>query len=373
VKIAYDHQAFTLQDYGGVSRYFFEVMDHLDRTRGVDIDLWLRRSNNAYLEGAAFMRHRHFLPARHFRGKARLLDLLNKPLCVKGLRAGNFDVFHPTYFDPYFLRAIGKKPFVLTIHDMTHELFPQLFSRRHKTAVWKKAVAGKAARILADSHNTKSDIVRLLGIAEDRIDVVYFASSLAKPDGGGRDAEALGLRGRLILFVGVRVGYKNFARFARAVAPLLREAPDLGVICAGGGPFRRAERRFLRELGVAARFEQRDVDDRTLASLYATAELFVFPSLYEGFGVPVIEAFGCGCPVALGRVSSFPEVAGDAAVYFNPADEASIREVVRQILEDGELRTALRAKGEAQSKKFSWAKTAEGALAAYRKAAERQV
>jgi len=372
MKIAYDHQIFTLQDYGGVSRYFFELLDHLHKTGSAEIDLWVRFSNNRYLEGAAFSSHRRLWPGRAFRGKVRLVDHLNRPHSLKRLAAQGFDIFHPTYFDPYFLRALGRKPFVLTIHDMIHEVYPGLFTRRDKTPVWKEAVAGSAARILADSQNTKRDIIRLLGIDEERIDVVYLAGSLDNHEGRA-GAAPLGLPGRFILFVGGRLDYKNFRPFARAVAPLLKDEPALGVVCAGGGPFRREERRFLRELGVEDRFLQRDIDDRTLASIYAAAEVFVFPSLQEGFGVPILEAFGCGCPVALSRASSFPEVAGEAGLYFDPADEASIRETVRRALDDGELRDTLRSRGKEQLRKFSWAKTAEETLAVYGKALLRWV
>jgi glycosyltransferase involved in cell wall biosynthesis len=369
MKIAYDHQIFTMQDCGGVSRYFFEILGQFRRLGSAEFELWLRFSNNIYLEGAEFSRHRHFLPGRRFRGKARILDQLNKFVSRKGLAAGNFDVFHPTYFDPYFLKHIGDKPFVLTIHDMTHEIYPDHFALRQKTSGWKKIVAAKASRILADSHNTKRDITRLLGIDEDRIDVVYFASSFERPPDGGRAAGAPGLPGRFILFVGNRFACKNFEAFGRGVAPLLKDKPDLRVVCAGGGPFGKEERVFLHGIGIEGRVLQRAVDDRTLASLYAAAEVFVYPSLYEGFGIPILEAFACGCPVALSRASSFPEVAGDAGLYFDPKDETSIRETIARVLDDRELRETLRARGAARSKDFSWAKTAEGVLAAYRKAA----
>ena len=367
MKIAYDHQTFTLQDYGGISRYFFELLNYLHRTGRANFDLWVRFSNNLYLEGSPFSDHRRFCPGRSFRGKVRLVDRLNRPRSRRGLAAQAFDLFHPTYFDPYFLGPLGRKPFVLTIHDMVHEHFPGLFTRQAMTPVWKKAVAPGAARILADSQNTKNDIIRLLGIDEERIDVVHLAGGLEKPSGPA-PASIPGFPERYLLFVGGRVEYKNFRPFARAVAPLLREDPGLGVVCAGGGPFRRDERRFLGELGLADRFLQRDLDDRGLGSAYAAAVVFVFPSLYEGFGVPILEAFSCDCPVVLSRASSFPEVAGQAAAYFDPADEASIRETVRRALDDEGLRESLRAKGKEQLKKFSWARTAEATLAVYEKA-----
>ncbi len=367
MKIAYDHQTFTLQDYGGISRYFFELLDYFHRTGRAEFELWVRYSNNHYLEGAGFARPKRFWPGSAFRGKVRLIDRLNRPRSRRGLAAQAFDIFHPTYFDPYFLGSIGRKPFVLSVHDMIHEVYPGLFTRRDKTPVWMRAVAGRAARILADSQNTKEDIIRLLGIDGERIDVVHLAGGLERP--AGSDAAALsGVPEKYLLFVGGRLDYKNFRPFARAVAPLLLDEPALGVVCAGGGPLRRQERRFLRALGVEDRFLQRDIDDRTLASVYAAARVFVYPSLYEGFGVPILEAFSCACPVALSRASSFPEVAGEAGLYFDPADEASIRETVRRALDDAGLRDSLRAKGREQLKKFSWAKTAEETLAVYEKA-----
>jgi len=385
MKVLYDHQTFTIQSYGGISRYFFELMSSFNRSGLVDFKLPIEYSNNHYLHGADFIKDikrfqtaDEFLCGLRFRGKAKIYrfarvlgmiahaERINKRHSIASLREGGFDVFHPTYYDPYFLDSIGRKPFILTIHDMTHELILDRRFTTHKDPVLerKKILAQKASKIIAVSENTKKDIIRIYGTDAEKISVVYHGSSL----NGDRINQAVAddLPGRYILFVGDRMRYKNFTFFMEAVSELLRSDRDLMVVCAGGSGFSKGERMLFESMGLSERILYQSIsggDD--LAAIYHKALAFVFPSLYEGFGIPVLEAFSCGCPAILSDASSLPEVGGDAAVYFDPSNAGSLGDAVAGVIYDEKTRAKLIKKGYERSKQFSWEKTARETARVY--------
>jgi glycosyltransferase involved in cell wall biosynthesis len=203
--------------------------------------------------------------------------------------------------------------------------------------------------------------------------VIHLASSISLE--GNPGSSGLPFPGRYILFVGNRdkpspfkEEYKNFTFFIRSIHELLKEDRDLSLICAGGGRFHRQERDLFNELRIEERVFHYPATDRTLADLYRNAILMVLPSLYEGFGLPVLEAFSCGCPAAVSREGALPEVAGEGALYFDPGEEASIREAVRKVIEDKALQEHLRSEGFKQARKFSWRKTTEETKAVYESA-----
>ena len=362
MKILYDHQIFSAQVFGGISRYFYELMSSFHLDRGVDFSLSLRYSNNSYLRGADWTQCKPFFPGSRFFGKTTLINTLNGFESRRSIRSAQYDILHPTYYHPYYLPLVGTRPVVVTVYDMTHELYPELFPAGDRTIAWKKAVLGSAAGIIAISENTKKDLLRFYRLEEKRVAVVHLANSLQ----GGRGATALpDLPENYLLFVGQRGGYKNFAFFAKTLAPLLRDNADLAIVCIGGGVFTQQERDMLTGLGIASRVRQFPVSDDALVACYGRATAFVFPSLYEGFGIPILEAFSCGCPVLLSNRSSLPEIGGEAALYFEPEDEESLRSAVVRIIDDAGLRESLAASGRARAREFSWEKVARETKAVY--------
>jgi glycosyltransferase involved in cell wall biosynthesis len=292
------------------------------------------------------------------------MSILNRPQSEKLLSRQDFDIFHPTYYDTYFLKYIDDKPFVLTIHDMIHEIYPWYFPTEDRTSANKKLLAQKAARIIAVSENTKNDIVRFLGVDEEKITVIYHGTSLSKFPVNQRFE--LPVPQRYILFVGKRSRYKNFEFFIQAISPLLSEDKDLNVVCAGGKGFADFERCLFEELCLEDRIHRLEVGDEALAFLYRNALAFVFPSLYEGFGIPVLEALSCGCPAILSNTSALAEAGGEAVVYFDPKSEISIRKAVGDVIFNEDVRRNLRAKGFKQVERFSWKETAHRTAAVYR-------
>jgi len=361
--ILFDHQIFSTQIYGGVSRYFSELMKNFKNDNEIEYELSLRYSNNHYLKQFDNLPCKPFFENSTFRGKHRLLDFLNERISKKIISKGDYDVFHPTYYDPYFLNFLNNKPFVLTVYDMIHEIYPEMFLSKDKITERKKLLAQKATKIIAISKSTKRDIIRFFGIDENKIEVIYLGNSLniSKSD----DALNIELPEKHILFVGNRGGYKNFDLFIKAITPLLLEDAELSVVCVGDGKFDDIEIEKFKSLNIKDKVFQYSVSDNILAYLYQRAIVFVFPSLYEGFGIPILESFVCGCPVLVGEVSSLPEIAGDAGVYFDPTNIVSIYDTVKRIIYDKELRKSLKLKGFQRVKNFSWEKTAEKTKSLY--------
>lgn len=290
--------------------------------------------------------------------------LRNKYYAFDLLREGEFDIFHPTYYDPSFLEY-HDGPFVLTLHDFTPELFPGLLTRQENLIEAKRELSKRARRIIAISEATKSDAIRILGLEEDKIDVIHHGYSRMKDNQA--DVAVTGLPTRYMLFVGGRSGYKNFDFFVSSFARISEKNPDLQILCTGR-PFANDEVERLRSHGLSSKVNYRAFRDAELPYAYAGAIGFVFPSLYEGFGLPILEAFSAGCPVLLSDIPVFHEIAGDAAVYFDPRNEESLAEALLAILGSEERRDTLVKRGTERLGGFSWDVTARETRSCYERA-----
>jgi len=359
MKILFDHQIFSTQIYGGVSRYFYELMKNFENDNEIEYELSLRYSNNLYLRGLRNVACKSFFEDFTFRGKYRILNFLNKKISKKFISKGNYDIFHPTYYNPYFFNFLNNKPFVLTIHDMIQEIFPENFSNKDKISEYKKILASKASKIIAVSQNTKNDIIKFYSIDEAKIDVVYHGSFSPITNDIRNENIKFKLPEKFILFVGNRGGYKNFTNFMKSVSLLLKNDQNLFVVCAGGGNFNKYEQDLLKNLSLQERVFQFSVDDEELWILYKNALVFVFPSLYEGFGLPILEAFACKCPIVVSNSSCFPEIAGEAAEYFDPLSTESMKSSIEKVVYNNNIRMELIKRGINRVRGFSWQKTAE--------------
>lgn len=358
MRILYDHQIFTYQKYGGISRYFCELYSHFLTMDKIQPEISIVYSENSYYQ--ELFHQKITLPDQKTLGKYLnirkniVINKINEYYCKKQIRNGYFDILHPTYYNPYFLKYIKTQPYVLTVYDMIHELFPDMF-KGDTTAIQKKKVIECATKIIAISDNTQTDIIKIYDIDPKNIEVIPLATSLQlyTPD------ITLDLPPKYILFVGNRGSYKNFTFFLNSISSLLFKEKDLYLICAGGGVFLDFEMHLFSDLKIKGKVLHYPIaNDSTLSQLYRKAILFVFPSLYEGFGIPVLEAFSCGCPVAASNCSSLPEVGGKAMNYFDPNNSDSIQKVVEDIVDNNSLQDSLRTCGYQRLKLFSWEKTA---------------
>lgn len=371
MKIILDPQIFNQQTYGGISRYYAEVFSVLSEKKNLEIVLPLYKSDNVYVSQTKLLIKNKFwncfydtlsalkISTRSLR-KKKSDRLLNKIFEEKA-----FDLFIPTYYNPYFLDKIKGKPFVLTVYDMIHELMPQYFENDPYNVVeFKSKLIEKATKIIAVSHNTKKDILRFFPqIDPNKIVVIYHGSSIKiEPE------VKVNLPYSYILYVGSRANYKNFKFLVTAITPLLKANPKLNLLAAGGGKWDNDEINWIKSLGLEKQIIQKNFKENELGYFFQNAELFVFPSLYEGFGIPVLEAMACGCPIVLTKHGSFPEVAGDAGIYFDSDSEIDLRNKVQMLLDNEQIKAEFVKKGLEQVKKYNWKDAAEQCLKVYQDA-----
>lgn len=361
LKVLYDFQILLMQQYGGISRYFYEIMTRMEKN-GIDIKMPVIGNLNYYFQDY-FNR-----PVREWNRKFyRQMWKLNCYYNSLELKYSSDAVFHPTAYNPYYLKNLKGK-MIITIHDMIHENYPQYYGG-NLTIEHKKVLMQRSDAIIAVSQATKNDIMRIYPcIDEDKIHVIHHGCSEPLPNEPipcDSYIEKHKKHEKFILYVGNRDRYKNFIIFAKAICNILIEKRDLFLICVGGGEFTEEERNIFEKLGVNEQVIQEKSTDIELNWLYNHAQCFVFPSLSEGFGIPILEAFTRKCPVILSDIPCFKEVAGDAALYFDPSSESDIIEKVYMVLQ-GRCKESLVLAGLKRAKKFSWDKTAQDHEGLYR-------
>lgn len=283
-------------------------------------------------------------------------------------------VFHST---EHLLVPLRGTPTVLTVHDLIFRLFPQHHKRLN---YWYLNLAmplfvRRADYIIAISETTKRDLIRLYGTPEDKIRVIYEAAAPHfKPQPPATVAEVrlrYGLPERYLLAVGTIEPRKNLARLVEALAILRRDDPALRLVVVGaegwltGGFHEAIEEQGQQDAVIRPGY----IPDDDLPAFYTGAAVTVMPSIYEGFGLPVLEAMACGSPVACSQTSSVGEIAGDGAATFDPRDVESIATTLRRLLDDADLRAMLVERGVRRAAGFTWERAARETWAVYRQAA----
>lgn len=360
MKLLLDHQIFSSQNVGGISRYFCNLISQYKAIDpSISISLPISYHENQHLtEVTHFIKDENFNKKRSFQ-LFRNYQKENDESIKKALESKDYDVFHATYYDKNLLKYITNKPLVITIHDMIHELYPEFFSLRDNTANHKRELALRADKIITVSENTKKDLLKFIKLDENKIEVVPLASSFKTAKTTEKESNTY-----YLLYVGNRSIYKNFYFMVSSIANLLRQNDNLYLLCFGH-EFNKKELEFLENLKIRKKVKVSGKTDAELIKLYQNALAFIMPSYYEGFGIPILEAMSCGCPVIAANKSSIPEVASDAALYFDPKDAQSIRNSVEKITSDQEFRDSLIKKGYQRNDLFSWNKTAKKTMQIY--------
>jgi len=298
------------------------------------------------------------------------LDLIHLPGAE-----GTIDLFHGTN---YTAPLLARVPTVLTVHDLTVHLFPKSHPRRRRLRHrLLPALCRRSARIITDSYCTKSDLVEHYGIPAEKIDVVYLAAGEEfRPVGCMetlvRVRERYALPETFVLFVGSVEPRKNLPQLVRAMATLIREGVEQRLVIAGDGP-----RRYMQSLRELVRREGLELGtdvllpgvvlDEDLPALYSLADLFVYPSLYEGFGLPPLEAMACGAPVVLPDHSSFRELYSECSLMLDLDRPDVLVDAMRRLLWDHALRDEFVERGQKLAKSRSWEDTALETLEVYRR------
>ena len=363
-KVLFDHQKFSTQYYGGISRYFATLIDHIKTDPAFSYETGVLYSNNQYFTD------KH--PALDNRLAAYLLSSslgqkkvygLNQRNCVRLLKKNDFDLFHPTYYDPYFLDYIHK-PVVITIHDMTYERLPEYFWAKDPLSKQKRENIERADKIIAISEATKQDLIACAPTGTDeKVQVIYHGIDLQSPV---EFRPVAGLPERYILFVGDRSGYKNFYLLLDAFRTIAKRNEGLKLVLTGGGQLEVAEHEAIHRYKLGGKIIHKNASDAELNYLYQQAEMFVYPSLYEGFGLPILEAFRADCPILLSDTTCFREVAQESAIYFEPRSKDSLIEQIQTLLDNPGLRKTIVSNGVVRLQDFPIQKCVQQTLDLYK-------
>jgi len=362
LKIIYDHKIFTLQKYGGISRYFCELAKRLIAFDTVDTSIIAPLYVNKFLTKleAENIVGRHI--SWDFPGLTRVLMAANRmisPSLVKNIMP---ELVHETYYSENCYKPLYSKS-VITVFDMIHEKFGENSRILDNISRLKKEAVQRSDHIICISENTKRDLIDIFDVDPNKITVTYLASSLSKNTHASRIIDE-----PYILYVGSRSGYKNFQCLLSAYISSSRLAADFKLVCFGGGAFTKNERLFQQQMNIPDdRLIQLGGNDDLLVSLYMHAAVFVYPSLYEGFGIPPLEAMKCGCPVVCSNTGSLPEVVGSAAKTFDPYQGEDIRQSIEDIVYHYRKAESLVMAGRERANLFSWDKCAQDTLDVYKK------
>lgn len=372
MRLVLDGEIWQRQRVGGISRVYNEV---LPRLCDLDPSLTVTVITDGPLKQAppdhAGITH-HSMPAynkvlrpgRLWLGPTRRLKRATRDWWTRPDRT---TVWQPTYYTPP-MEWPGR--FALLVHDLIEERFPDFFDlpRHHSLRQLKQICGRKADLVLCVSKTTQQDVVEFLQVPEAKTQVVTLAASQTFRQLPQAELSlSLPLPGDpFFLYVGNRSAYKNFEFLLRSYAawPQRREIALVVV----GSKFNQ-ELAVINEMGISDRvFSYQNVDDATLCKLYNLAQAFIYPSLHEGFGIPLLEAMACGCPIVASRIPSTLEVAGQIPFYFDPRDTDELQAALAAASEPNSRPERGRA-GTAHARGYTWDQTARQFLAGYRQVA----
>lgn len=358
VRVAFDEQIFAIQRFGGISRVFAELAREFesDPSHGVELQPIAAPVVNEYLL-------RDPDTARQldvWRG-AHWSTTIARSLARRRHR-GPADIVHSSFYLPRMHKDYEGAKRIVTVHDMIPELFPGT-RRRLDFMTMKHAYVQQADHVICVSESTRRDLQTIYPDIDTPVSVVY--SGVGDEFSPGLPPVP-GLPDEYVLYVGARLDYKDSPTLIKGFAALAGEFPDLMLVLVGGGSLTKAETQLARELNIIHRVVQVSLSDADMPHAYANSRAFLFPSRYEGFGLPVLEAMASGTPAVLCDSSALPEVGGEAAVYFRMGDPVDLARVAREVLTDSSLRDKLVHEGLERARHFSWRITAQRTSDVYR-------
>jgi glycosyltransferase involved in cell wall biosynthesis len=369
LRVMFDPQIFCHQRFGGISRYVCNIALEMQRMAGVTPQIVAPFHFNEYLDQLppSLVRGRRVRWLEGLTALAYGLSVLPGKVAAHNFRP---DVLHNTYYFP--IKAPAGARGILTVYDMIHEKYPKYFVASPFITRIKAASVAAADHVICISESTRRDLLATHDIPEERVSVTHLGfdplgSLLSDESSSDFKVRVLGADAPYLLYVGSRANYKNFRGLLDAYAASASLRANFFLLCFGGGELTGTERAAISKAGVEGRVKFVGGSDAVLAACYAHASLFVCPSFYEGFGIPVLEAMSLDCPVACSNSSSLPEVVGDAARLFDPADRDAIRSALESVLDSPSAATALKERGRIRTQLFSWRRCAENTLDIYRR------
>lgn len=366
MRILYDGEIYSQQKTGGISRYFNHTIENLPRSFSPIVA-------TAKPIIGVLPSHPRLRLARlpHYRFRPwTIAKKLEKIVLWAKTSLPRPDILHPTYYTESRenLWENWSVPRVITVWDMIHELFSSELDPKGEVAKLKKRVIQSASAIICISHHTKADLLNTIDVPESAVSVCHLAAHLSREISYGDEPTP---DAPYFLYVGLRDYYKNF-RCLLEVFKNVRERQPQVRLSVVGPPFSETEKTKVSSWNLTEHIDHWGfASDAHLAKLYRRAQAFVYPSLYEGFGIPVLEAMNCGAPVVASNRSSIPEISGNAAILFDPNSPDELTDILLSLLNDEARKAELISLGFEHSKKFSWAKTAKQTVESYRHALAR--
>ena len=366
MKIAYDNQIFFIEKYGGISRYFTSLLNELVKTGNeykifsiVHVNEYLSHFDKKIINGLKFEKY----PPK----TTTILNHLSKIVNKVNLKSWKPDLIHETFYS--LNRTYTKRsPIVITIHDMIHELYPSMFNNEDNTSIYKKSAVDRADKIICVSETTKRDLVNIFSVPENKIEVIYHGYTFLQNESNLLINLISVPEEPYLLYIGKRGGYKNFERYLNSISNTKTLKNDFKLIFFGGGSFTKNELNLFFKLGFDIDdFLYLEGDDSLLQSLLKNATAFIYPSLYEGFGLPLLEAMQCGCPIIASNSGSIPEIAKNAAEYFDPTSIDDMALNITKVVYSQERINVLKHNCQIQIKNYSWEKAATLTNSVYKK------
>jgi glycosyltransferase involved in cell wall biosynthesis len=358
MRIAFDYQIFLLQRHGGVSRYFVELYEALLRLDQCEPRIFAPFHFNSHLNNSTNPAGLYLPFSTNYFGFNSTVRKINISSCKRSIKEFRPEVIHETFYEDTSLYSANYKK-VTTVHDLTRERLGVDLRKIQK----KKEAIRRSDHIVTVSKSTTTDLLNFYDVDPATISTIYVGVSdffqsepLEKHFTSDKP---------YILFVGHRDGYKNWQRFITAYSKSDFLRSSFSVHCFGGGNFKKDEVRLLNEFGLEENIKLISGGDEKLRSEYQSAACLVYPSLYEGFGSPVIEAMASGCPVFASRISALLESGGEAARFFDPYVEDSIIDVLETGLGSPSILSSMVKTGRGHASQFTWQKTASETLKVY--------
>ena len=360
MKILYDYQSFHYMRHGGISRYTYELIKHALSCKELEVYLFagifwtaaeIEQFKNDCSDYYGFRRSSFLSPSK-------FLGIMNRLLFANYHHRKTFDIYHPTMFLNLYPDFKGKR--ILTVHDLIGSYYPEDAAGTISTRLTQIG-STKASKILATSEHTKLDLMNILKVPEEKIKVTYLANPLTV-----EVKEERIIKEDYLLHVSGPGIHKNFIALLKAYSNSKFLRFNFKIVKFGINKLNEAEKDIVKRNKLENKIVVLLGSDQILANLYKYASVFVFPSLYEGFGIPPLEAMHYGCPVVVSNRSSIPEIVGDAGLYFDPENQEEIIEKCETLLSNSDLREKFISKGYLQEKKYSWEKCFDETLSVYK-------
>ena len=349
--ILFEHSIFLHQKMGGISKYIYNLNKYLNKYNfhsfiysplTINDNLEKKNKNNIF-----FIKFKK-IPFMF----TKIFYAINNILTLIKISIYKPNIFHYSYYNNFFSRIVNK-PSVLTVYDLIHE---KLKSKNYK--FYKNKLLKKVNKIICISNQTKKDLIKYYNVSANKISVIHL---------GINQKIISSKKKNFILFVGHREGYKNFDNLIRAYSKSKYLKNKYKLIVFGLNNFNEYEKNLFKKYNVTENIIYKNGNDNYLNALYSQATVFVFPSYHEGFGLPILEAMRCGCPITCSNIEVFKEISNNSCVYFDPKNTLSIKRSIEKIVKSKKLQKKLIKKGYSNIKKFTWEKCAKETIKVYDK------